>query len=118
MPLFLLLVGILFLTASVRGTHKLFFETIVSDFTGPGNFFFWGIALWVIIAVGYFKPLKPFSDAFLALVMIMLFFANRGFFEKFMEIMGGTETAQIAPVSPSQAPNVILKQIFPNLKGF
>jgi len=114
-PLFLLLIGIVFLTASVRGTHKLFFETLVSDFTGPGNFFFWGIALWAIIAVGYFKPLKPLSDTFLALVVIMLFFANRGFFERFMEIMGGTETASQSPVSPANAPRVVFAEFFNGL---
>ena len=117
MPLFLLLVGIVFLTASVRGEHKLFFETLRSDFTGPNNFFYWGIALWAIIIAGYFKPLKPLSDAFLALVVIMLFFANRGFFERFMEIMGGTETTQSVPVSPAQAPRMVFNNIVSVMKG-
>jgi hypothetical protein len=91
MPLFLLIIGIVFLVASVRGEHKLFFETLKGDFTGPNNFIYWGLSIWVIIIVGYVKALKPLSDAFLVLVILMLFLANRGFFDRFMEILSGTE---------------------------
>lgn len=92
MPLFLLIIGIVFVVASVRGTHKEFFETLKSDFTGPNNFIYWGLSIWAIILVGYIKPLKPLSDAFLLLIILMLFLANRGFFDKFMQTIGGTES--------------------------
>jgi len=124
MPLFLLILVILFLTASVRsetsdGTkpYKLLLDTLKSDFTGPNNFFYWGIALWAIIAVGYFKPLKPVSDAFLALVIISLFFANKGFFYKFMQIMQGTETVQANPISPAKAPGMLADSLQSILYG-
>jgi len=99
MPLALLLIGVVFLTAAVRGTHTLLFETLKDDFTGPNNFLYWGLALFVISAAGYYRPLKPLSNAFMLLVVLVLFLSNRGFFEKFMEQIGSTQTN-----SPTQAP--------------
>jgi hypothetical protein len=100
MPLALILVGVLFLTASVRGNKcdgqqcsDLLFTTLKDDFTGPNNFIYWGIALWIIGATGYYKPLKPLSNAFLGLVILVLFISNRGFFSKFMEQIQTTTVA-------------------------
>lgn len=117
MPLFLLIVGIVFVTASVRGTHKLFFDTVKSDFTGPGNFFYWGMALWAIIAVGYFKPLRPLSNVFLTLVIVMMIFANRGFFDRFMEIMRGTEVSSGGALSPVDAAMKTVNDVINIVKG-
>ena len=100
MPLALVLLGILFLTAAVRGDKcdgqqcsDLLFSTLKDDFTGPNNFIYWGIALFIIGAAGYYKPLKPLSNAFLILVIVVLLLSNRGFFEKFMYAIGTTRTA-------------------------
>jgi hypothetical protein len=90
MPFALLVIGILFLVAAVRGEQKLLFDTLKDDFTGPNNFIFWALALFAIAAVGYFRPLRPISNAFMALVVIMLFLSNDGFFQKFSEQIGAT----------------------------
>jgi hypothetical protein len=101
MPLALILLGVLFLTAAVRGDKcngqqcsDVLFTTIKSDFTGPNNFIYWGIALFIIGAAGYYKPLKPLSNAFLGLVILVLFISNRGFFARFMEQIKSTTIAQ------------------------
>lgn len=101
MPLALILLGVLFLTAAVRGNKcngqqcsDLLFSTLKDDFTGPDNFIYWGIALFIIGAAGYYKPLKPLSNAFLGLVIIVLFLSNRGFFVKFMDQIRTTTVSQ------------------------
>ena len=91
MPFALLFIGIIFLTAAVRNKQDLLFATLKDDFTGPNNFIYWGIALFIIGAAGYYKPLKPLSNAFLGLVILVLFISNRGFFAKFMEQIGSTQ---------------------------
>lgn len=91
MPLALLVIGLVFLIAAVRGTHGLLFETLKDDFTGPNNFIYWGLALFVISAAGYYRPLRPLSNAFMLLVVLVLFLSNRGFFQKFMEQIGSTQ---------------------------
>jgi hypothetical protein len=97
MPLALLLLGILFLTAAARGNKcdgqqcsDMLFTTIKSDFTGPNNFVYWVIALFIVGSTGYYKPLKPLSNAFLGLVILVLFVSNRGFFADFMSQINGT----------------------------
>lgn len=102
MPLALILLGVLFLTAAVRGDKcngqqcsDLLFTTLKSDFTGPDNFIYWGLALFIVGGVGYYKPLKPMSNAFLGLIVIVLFLSNRGFFQKFLEQI--QSTSQIGP---------------------
>lgn len=121
MPLALLFFGVVFLTAAVRGNKcngeqcaDLLFRTLKDDFTGPNNFFIWAIAFFIIGAVGYYKPLKPLSNAFLGLVIVALFFANRGFFTKFMDQVKGTESyssADLGPVSIGDV-NSALKKAF------
>lgn len=98
MPLAFVIVGILFLVAAVRGKQYSdeLLQTVKSDFTGPNNFFYWGIALFVIGAVGYYKPLKGLSNAFLTLVIIVLFFSNKGFFQSFMEQISATQQSSAA----------------------
>lgn len=97
MPLALLFLGILFLTAAVRNKQDLLFSTLKDDFTGPNNFLYWGIALFIIGAAGYYKPLKPLSTAFMTLVILVLFISNRGFFERFMQQIRTTTVAQAGP---------------------
>lgn len=106
MPMFLLLLGIMFLTAAVRGKDKvdLLFSTIKDDFTGPNNFFEWGVALFVIGAVGYYKPLKPVSTAFMTLLIVVLFLSNKGFFNEFMSQVKGTETTYSPSVDGRNSP--------------
>lgn len=96
MPMALLLVGLIFLIAAFRGTEKELFALLKSDFTGKGNFIFWGLSLWLIGAVGYFPPLRRLSNAFLVLVVLALFLSNKGFFNKFMDAISGTQNAGAA----------------------
>jgi hypothetical protein len=84
MSVALLVIGVLFLTAAVRGKQDLLFDTLKDDFTGPNNFIIWGLAVFLVSAVGYYRPLKPLSNAFLVLVFVVLFLSHRGFIEKFM----------------------------------
>jgi len=104
-PLALLLLGALFLTAAVRGDKcdgeqcaDVLFRTMKDDFTGPGNFIYWALALFLIGALGYYKPLKPLSNAFLGLVILVLFISNRGFFAKFLDQIGSTQATHSQPI--------------------
>jgi hypothetical protein len=116
MPLAFLIVGVLFLVAAVRGKDYSdeLLTTIKDDFTGPNNFFYWGIALFIIGAVGYYKPLRGVSNSFLLLVIIVLFFSNRGFFQKFMDQISATQSYSASDLSPTDLGNVNkdLKNIF------
>ncbi len=85
MPLALLIIGVVFLTAAVRGKQDQLFGLLRDDFTGPNNFFYWGLAIVMVTSIGYYKPLRPLSHAFLVLVFIVLVLSHKGLIEQFME---------------------------------
>lgn len=90
MPLALVIIGAIFLTAAVRGKQDDLFALLKDDFTGPNNFFYWGLSIWFVSAIGYYKPLKPLSNALLVLVFIVLVLSHRGLIESFMRQIGST----------------------------
>lgn len=84
MPFALAIIGIVLMVTAVKGTTGQFFSLVLSDFTGSGSYIYWVISILVIGSVGYIKKLQPVSDMFLALVLIVMFLANKGFFSQFM----------------------------------
>lgn len=95
MPIFLLIIGVIFLVAAVRGNQKDLLDLIRDDFSGQNNFFLWVLAIVIIVALGNFKAIKPISDAFLGLVILVIIVANykngKDIFSSFMtQIKNGT----------------------------
>lgn len=79
MPLALLAIGIVLLVTAIRGTTGDLAKLLQKDFTGPGNFLLWILALGMVGAVGYVKDLRPIANAFLVLLLIVfLLAANKG----------------------------------------
>lgn len=117
MPIALLLIGLVLLIAAFRGTEKELFALLKSDFTGPGNFIFWALSLWLIGALGYFTPLKKLSNAFLVLVVLALFLSNRGFFAKFMDAINGTQNGTGAMGLPNDLSGANLGKVAGGILG-
>lgn len=88
MPFVLILIGITLVIVGVRNKQDQFFALLKNDFSGPDSFVPWIASLFFIGAIGYIKPLKPLSNAFLVLVIIVLFLSNGGFFAKFNQQLG------------------------------
>lgn len=79
MPLALLAAGLILLVSAMRGTTGDLFSLVKSDFTGQGNFLIWILVLAAVGSVGYVKTLRPISNAFLVLVLLVfLLAANKG----------------------------------------
>lgn len=103
MAYILLFIGLLASIAGIRGTEAELGKTLVGDFTGPGNFVYWVVAIFGVGAVGYIKGLEKFSDAFLVLIIVSLIVANGdpskqggGFFAKFQAgLKEGTGTSKM-----------------------
>jgi hypothetical protein len=98
-----LFAGILLLTSGVRGTQDDLFAQIKSDFTGQGNFVYWATVCLIIGAIGYWKPLRPISHAFLVLIIIVLLLKRGdpngiggGFFSQFFHQLDSTKAPAMA----------------------
>lgn len=90
MPLFFLLVGIFLVVVALNDKLPEFGALVKDDFmpsNGSPGFSSWIIAVFVIGSLGYVKTFKPVANSFLALVVIVMFISNRGFFDKFTQAL-------------------------------
>ena len=112
MPFVLLALGILFFVVAIQGTQGTLFSLLKSEFVGSNSFVVWASALIIIGLLGYIKPIRPISHAFLALVVLVMVLANgRGFFSQFNAAIrspaapapatGATPASIAAPAMPS-----------------
>lgn len=88
MPFVLLIVGLALIVAAYQNTQSTLYQLVISDFTGQNSYLVWMIAILAIGGLGYIKPIKPITDAFLVLVILVLFLSNGGFFAKFTQAAG------------------------------
>lgn len=72
MPLFLLIVGAVFLIAAIRGTQTELGELLKRQFTGDGSFIAWAFAFIMIALLGTIEQLRPLARAFFALMILVL----------------------------------------------
>lgn len=68
-------IGMLFGIAAYKKKHQELFDLLKDDFTGEGNFFYWVLAIIALVALGSFRPIKPVTDAFLGLVVLVIIIA-------------------------------------------
>lgn len=106
MPFTLIILGVIVLIASVRGTQDQLFSLVKGDFTGPKNFIYWTVAILFIGALGYIPKLKPLSVTFMVLIVIVLVLARGnpsnsggGFFGQFTIALQSTNVAQSTGLS-------------------
>lgn len=84
----LIIFGIAFLLAGYHGNASALFKQLGSEFDGTPSFGKWALAILVLGSIGYIKALKPVSDAFIALVIVVLFLSDKGFFSSFSNQFG------------------------------
>jgi len=88
-----MIVGLILMVAGIKGTHKDLFAVLKDDFTGSGNFFVWVLACIIVVSVGYIEKVRPVSDAFLTLIILVIILYNgqHGLFQNFVDqIRDGT----------------------------
>jgi len=64
------------MVAAVRGKQDDLFTLLKSDFTGSNNFMYWIVAIAVTAAVGTVDRLKPITNAFLVLIILVIIIGN------------------------------------------
>jgi len=87
MPFALIFLGLILMIAAIRGKHKDLFDLLKLDFTGSDNFFVWVLAIILLVAAGNVEQLKPITNGFLILIILVIILSNgkKGLFEKFMQ---------------------------------
>lgn len=93
MAFVLIFIGALLFVTAIRGTSLQFVQMLQQDvFTNQngGSYLYWAVAIFLVGALGYIKQVRPLSDSFLLLLIIVLFLANGGVFRQFNAALGQT----------------------------
>jgi hypothetical protein len=117
MGLPLLVIGLLMVIVGGRGTYAQFGQQVASEFQGQGSFTYWLIAIAAVGSIGYFPQVRIISRYLMALIIISIFLAHKGFFAQFQAALAkgpiapnalaqpgsNVTSAQSGAISPSQA---------------
>ena len=103
MPIALLIIGILVVIAGVKNNASLLEQTLVSDFSGAGSFWYWIAAVLAIGSLGYYSPAKQVSHLFLVLIVLVFLLSNGGVFAQLQSAVQSPKPA--AGNSTPQAAN-------------
>lgn len=107
MPLVFIVLGILFLVVSIRGTQGELWDLLKSEFQGQNGFVVWASAILILGFIGYWKRIRPVSDAGIGLIFLVLILSNGGFFAKFNQAIR----------NPSAAAVTAAQSYYPNIPG-
>jgi drug/metabolite transporter (DMT)-like permease len=100
-PLVFLAVGILFLVLARNGTQGDFEQLLKADFVGSQSFLVWGSAILILGLVGFFKPVRPISDALIGLIILVLILGNSGAFANFNAAIRNPTAPTPDPATPT-----------------
>jgi hypothetical protein len=94
MPFALTTIGLFMIVIGFQDTYKQAGTLIAGDLTGKNNFIYWIAAMGIVGGLGYIKGLENFSRALLALVLVVIFLSNKGFFAQLSSsLSSGTSQA-------------------------
>jgi hypothetical protein len=105
MPFALLSIGILLIVVAVRDQQQPFVALVGGDFSGPGNFLYWVVALAVVGAIGYVPKAKPVSNLLIVLILVVLILkrgntsgVGGGVFQQLWAALGSTKQPSAAGI--------------------
>ena len=91
MPIILMFIGIVFILSGVKGTEGDVLNEFKTSLIGnpevanePG-FWKWAVAMFVIGATGYYKPIRPVTISFLILIFVVLMLNSNSKFASTIE---------------------------------
>jgi hypothetical protein len=94
MPFAFALIGVMMLTAGVRGTSGDLVSLLGDDLRGDNSFIYWMLAIAALGALGYVDTFRPLSRGLLLLVLVVLVLkegkqtGSGGLFQKFTQAVG------------------------------
>jgi hypothetical protein len=103
----LIFFGLLLTVAGVRNTHvdqggnPGLFTLLRGDFTGSNSFIYWLGAIAIVGGLGYIPGIQKVSNAFLALILIVLVLSNQGVFAQFQSALQTSTTPPAPTIAPA-----------------
>jgi hypothetical protein len=88
-----LLLGLLLISAGLKGNANKLGQQFANDMIGPQGFIVWAFAICGIGAVGYIPGFEKTTRYFLILLFVVLFLTNQGVFNEFQAAIQGVSQA-------------------------
>jgi hypothetical protein len=107
MPFALVVIGLLMIVTGINNTYAQFGAQLQKD----SSFLPWALALFVVGALGYINDLRTFSHYFMALILISIVLANKGFFQNLQAAIKSGPVAPQATASSSSSGSGIASAI-------
>lgn len=98
----LVFLGLILVIATLRGNLRFLAALFASEFQGQGSFIYWLAAVMMIGAVGYIRPLRPVSNAFLILILIVFVVKNNGVFSRFTQAVNNIAAGRFPDIASTQ----------------
>lgn len=76
MPFAFLIIGLMLVVIGARNQTAQAATLLQSEFTGSNSFIQWFLAIMILGAIGYYRPLKPVADGLLGLVILAMVLAR------------------------------------------
>lgn len=85
----LLIFGFIGIIAAWKNRTDELYSILKENFTGPNNFILWTVAIVFLAVIGMNKTIRPVSDAFMGLIILVVILAayrkNKDVFKLFLE---------------------------------
>jgi hypothetical protein len=78
MAIFLVVIGVLIVSAGLRNTQGQLGNLIVSDFSGEGNFWYFICGIFIAGSLGYYAPFRDSSRLLIGLILLVFVLSNNG----------------------------------------
>lgn len=103
MPFVIGFLALAMLALGLRGTAPAAGKLLARELTGPTSFAPWFLAIMILGLLGYWRPARPFADAMLGLVIVVVLLVegnpktgSGGFFNELNQAFTGAK-----PIGPS-----------------
>lgn len=80
----LVFVGIMMIVTGANNNYAALGNQLRADFSGEKSFLLWIAAIGGVGALGYIPQFRKFSHYFMALILLSIILANKGFFSAFV----------------------------------
>ena len=104
----ILLIGIILIDTSLKGTNKELGDQLAADFLGTDGFMLWAGSFVGVGLIGYIPGLQRTSHYLLALLIVVIVVRNQGLFAQAQDALlvaskKGPAPAQPPPADPSSS---------------
>lgn len=89
MPIGVLIMGLAMLISGINDTQEELSAMLANDLTGDKSFTPWLASIILVGSLGMYKPIRPITDGFMALILVQLLLSSQPSLKSLTEAFKG-----------------------------